>query len=110
MTLIFVAARLAVAPPPATGSTAQAGLDDGAAMTLIAEHCAVCHAKAPTQPGFIAPPGGHLFENLEQVRTRATLMSTSVASGYMPLGNLTGLPDADRRALTAWLDALEPMP
>ncbi|HSG89415.1 MAG TPA: urate hydroxylase PuuD, partial [Pseudomonadales bacterium] len=116
--LIFVAAGIAARPAsapasnPASGTasapTTEAGLDDGAAMALVAHHCAVCHATAPTQPGFVAPPGGHEFETLEQVRTKATLMSTSVASGYMPLGNLTGLEPAEREALTTWLGSLQP--
>ncbi|HSG89195.1 MAG TPA: urate hydroxylase PuuD [Pseudomonadales bacterium] len=108
MVLIFVAAAFATgqSSAPARAAATDAVLDDGAAMALVARHCTVCHAAAPTQPGFVAPPGGHLFETLEQVRTRATLMSTSVASGYMPLGNLTGLEPAERTALTTWLGSL----
>ena len=99
---VFAFAVLARPDAPAREDAA-AVLPDADAMALVARHCGVCHAAAPTQPGFVAPPGGHRFESLADVRARAGLARTSVETGYMPLGNITGITDAERAALTAWL-------
>jgi uncharacterized membrane protein len=100
---IFAFAVLARSTGDADGADAEEVLPDTAAMALVATHCGVCHAASPTQPGFVAPPGGHRFESLADVRARAALARTSVETGYMPLGNITGITDTERSALTAWL-------
>ena len=95
------------APAPGSAAADPDRLTDAAAMALVTRHCSGCHAEAPTQPGFRAPPGGHRFETLGDLRARAGLARSSVATGYMPLGNITGLSEAERSALTRWLAALE---
>lgn len=92
---------------PGAGASADASapaLSDTDAMLLVQAHCAGCHAEQPTHPGFSAAPGGHRFETLAQTRAGAALAATSIRSGYMPLGNLTQLADAERAALVRWLE------
>jgi uncharacterized membrane protein len=77
--------------------------DDGAALALVREHCAVCHAAAPTWPGMSAAPQGLRLDTPAAVDRAAARSVTAVASGYMPLANVTGLGDEERTALVAWL-------
>lgn len=101
---IFAGAQwLQTGPAPIDAASAPV-LDDPQAMALITTHCTGCHAEHPGHPGFSAAPGGHRFETLAQARAGAALAATSIRSGYMPLGNLTGLTDADRAALLRWLE------
>ncbi|MFK7913227.1 MAG: urate hydroxylase PuuD [Pseudomonadales bacterium] len=69
---------------------------------IVSAHCSVCHSEMPTQPGFVAPPGGYLFRTPADIDAQAALVATSLASGYMPLGNLTGMTDAERSLLASW--------
>ncbi|MEM1231889.1 MAG: urate hydroxylase PuuD [Pseudomonadota bacterium] len=87
-----------VAPPPS------AGLTDAAVQPIVTTHCAVCHAEQPTQPGFATAPGGYLFRTPADIQAQARLVSQSLSTRYMPLGNLTGMSDADRATLIAWAE------
>lgn len=84
-----------VAPVDASVTAAQV-------QPIISAHCTVCHSEMPTQPGFAAPPGGYLFRTPADVDAQATLVATSLASGYMPLGNITGMTDEERALLNSW--------
>ncbi len=72
---------------------------------LVRTHCATCHSASPTQPGFLAAPAGLLFENADQLKAGAARSLPAVASGYMPLGNITGLSKQERQALVQFLEA-----
>ncbi|MFT7221884.1 MAG: putative membrane protein [Candidatus Azotimanducaceae bacterium] len=78
-------------------------VEDGAAFALIDQHCTVCHAASPTQPGFTAPPAGILMDDRDAVYRSASQMLTAVSTDYMPLGNLTGMTPEERTDLMAWL-------
>ena len=90
--------------------TGSEDVNDAEGFALVTTHCSVCHAAQPTQPGFVAPPGGHRFESIEEVRARAQLARTSVVTNYMPLGNITGMSEEERARLVAWLGRLESEP
>lgn len=77
---------------------------DDAAFELIDTHCTVCHAAQPTQPGFVAPPAGVLMDDRDAVLGAVDQMITAVSTDYMPLGNLTGMTQAERVELIAWLE------
>ena len=77
---------------------------DGAAFELINTHCAVCHSRMPTQPGFVAPPAGMLMDDQGQVLQSASQILTAVQTGYMPLGNMTGMTVDERTKLISWLE------
>ncbi len=79
-------------------------VEDELAFTLIDRHCTVCHAQNPTQPGFVAPPAGILMDDRQAVLQSATQMLTAIQTGYMPLGNLTGMTAEERVELSAWLE------
>ena len=81
-------------------------ISDAQAKALTAQHCSVCHALEPTQPGWSAPPAGMVLSSREDVLRHAAAAATAVSSGYMPLANMTGLQDDERAALVAWMQSL----
>lgn len=76
---------------------------------ILVARCAGCHAAKPTQPGFAVAPKGVLLETLAQARAQAPLVhAQSVATRVMPVGNLTGMTDEERKRLGAWIAAGAP--
>jgi uncharacterized membrane protein len=70
---------------------------------IIAARCTPCHAQTPTQPGFSAPPNGLVLERLDQILAHRPEVQQQLATRAMPLGNLTGITEAERGELLAWL-------
>ncbi len=97
--LLIVGAIVAIAPRP-TAPTERVGLTE--AQEIVARRCVTCHAPQPVQPGFAQAPKGIFLDSPERVLAQAPAILTTVASGYMPLGNLTGMTDEERRRLLAW--------
>lgn len=77
---------------------------DGAAFAVINTHCTVCHSRTPTYPGFFAPPAGILMDDQSVTLQSASQVLTAVQTGYMPLGNLTGMTVDERETLISWLE------
>ena len=100
-TLLLVVAFIALAPKPL-------GPDKGKTASLsevrviIAERCVACHAAMPTAAGFAQPPKGVMLETAEQVLAHAPKIAETVASRYMPIGNLTQMSDAERERIAIW--------
>ena len=78
-------------------------VSDESAMAIIAKHCKVCHSINPTQPGFVAPPAGVLMDDAIEILRSTDQILTAVNTGYMPLGNITGMTAEERANLIAWL-------
>ncbi|HUF88001.1 MAG TPA: urate hydroxylase PuuD [Thermohalobaculum sp.] len=78
----------------------------GEALAIVEARCASCHAAAPTDPGFDAPPGGVALETPAELRAHAQrVLAQTVLSDAMPLGNLTGMTEQERARLGAWIRA-----
>ena len=97
LTAVFIA--LAPGPSSATGT----GTATFAQVKLvIAQRCVTCHATQPTMAGFAQPPKGVVLETAEQIIAQAPRIAATVASRYMPIGNLTHMTDAERQRIDAW--------
>lgn len=59
------------------------------------QRCVSCHAAAPTQPGFAAPPKGVVFDTPDQIGAQAAQIHQQTASKAMPIANLTQMTDAE---------------
>ncbi len=84
------------------------GLDvsDVEVMAIVQKHCVACHAANPKNEGFDAPPKDVVLENIDQLRRHSKqVVQFSVQTRAMPLGNETGMTDAERSQLGAWIDA-----
>ena len=79
-------------------------LTDQQMLVLVAEHCGNCHAMEPTFPGYTAAPGGIVLDSLGALDTYKARTVSSLKSGYMPLGNMSGLADEQRAAMLRYLE------
>jgi len=66
------------------------------------KRCVSCHAEKPTFEGFAEAPKGVMLQTPEQVTQHAAKVAETVASGYMPLGNLTEITDKEREEIAVW--------
>lgn len=69
---------------------------------VMQARCVQCHAQSPSHAGFAAPPAGVVLETDDQLQRQAALIKQVVASGYMPLGNITGMTDEERALIADW--------
>ena len=58
------------------------------------------------QQGFAAPPAGIILQTPEDLKIHKAKIVTAVQTGYMPLGNITQLTDAERQQLVAYASSL----
>ena len=66
--------------------------------------CVTCHAVKPTHPSFPEPPGGVALDDPARIRSFAPrIMERAVVTKTMSLGNLTGMTEAERLTLGAWI-------
>ncbi len=73
---------------------------------IVDTRCLSCHASAPTQPGFSAPPKGVVFDSAHDIASQAVqIHQQTVLTRAMPIGNLTGMTDDERALLDAWVQA-----
>jgi uncharacterized membrane protein len=75
-------------------------------MNVVHTRCSTCHAAQPTQQGFAAPPAGIILQSPNDLKTHKAKIVTAVQTGYMPLGNITQLTNAERQQLVAYVSAL----
>jgi uncharacterized membrane protein len=87
------------------GQTAPGPATDAEILALINKHCVQCHAAQPTHEAFAKAPKGVVLETIEEISRHApTIMNQVVIERAMPLGNQTGMTDAERDLLAAWIE------
>ena len=86
--------------PLPDAETNQAG--EAQIAQIVEQRCVSCHAKKPTQPGFVMAPMGIVLETDEQILNHAERIATTVQTRYMPIGNLTGMTDQERASIASW--------
>ncbi len=100
----LVAALILTAPKAATGPAIR--VSDAEVLTIAARHCVVCHSPKPTHDGFTEAPKGVTLTTVADLERYAPLIKAqAVDTDAMPLGNETGITDAERAKLAAWLAA-----
>jgi uncharacterized membrane protein len=70
--------------------------------SIMQQRCVSCHAEKPTYEGFAQAPKGVMLQTPEQIAANAVMSAQTVASGYMPLGNLTGITEEEREKIAIW--------
>src|SRR5580704_788836 len=95
----------AAAAPNSGGSTSTAPPGDVAQVqSIVEQRCVPCHSTHPSsQFGFSAPPNGVILETLDQLRAHLPEVQKQVSLRTMPLGNLTGMTDAERTRVLMWI-------
>lgn len=73
------------------------------AWAIVQTRCSSCHAQKPANPSFPQAPNGIALDTAEAVKRHAArIFARSVSNRTMPLGNQTGMTDAERAELGAW--------
>lgn len=101
--IMLGALAAAMVPSKIEAQEGEAILTDAQAMEIVEQRCTSCHAVVPTNPGFASAPAGIIYENLGQVLSVKEKMIPALQTGYMPLGNMTGMTDEERQQLLIWL-------
>jgi uncharacterized membrane protein len=101
---------VALTARPAPGAAAGGGpalaiaVPDEQAFAIVERRCTTCHAEHPSNPAFPQAPSGIMLDRPDRLRALAPRVRVrAVETKTMPLGNLTGMTDAERDTLGAWL-------
>jgi uncharacterized membrane protein len=89
-------------------AAASAGpITDAEALAIARKHCVMCHAAKPAHEAFQEAPMNVTLETVADLKKYAlrSYMQT-VQNKAMPLGNQTGMTEAERAAFGRWLKAL----
>jgi uncharacterized membrane protein len=98
---------IAIAPHKPARSTVAVSFRD--VQAIVDRRCAACHAEHPTQAGFVVAPQDVKLDTPERIRASASsIYDQAVTTRAMPIGNLTGMTDADRAQIAAWVEAGAP--
>ncbi|MBS64539.1 urate hydroxylase PuuD [Salinisphaera sp.] len=111
--LFIIAAFVLTAPlaslsstPPGTDPATRTDTADATPFArvhdIIAQRCSECHAENPSSESFSAAPAGIMLDSDARIRAHRAQIKQAVASGYMPLGNITGITDEERQAIANW--------
>jgi len=99
----MVALAIAIRPQSSSSNASGPPPSFATVQAIVANRCAPCHSLRPTQPGYSSPPSGVVLETGAQIKAAAALIQTiAVDSKAMPLGNVTGMTQAERDTLARW--------
>jgi uncharacterized membrane protein len=101
-----VALAFAIRPDDSSSQAGQGGaaVPFARVQAIVTQRCAPCHALHPTQPGFSSAPLGIRLESRAEIEAQAErIKAQAVDSRSMPLGNATGMTEAERETLARWL-------
>ena len=74
------------------------------AQGIVERRCVTCHSAHPTNPSFPEAPNGVMFDDPMHLQALSgRILVRAVQTRTMPLGNLTGMTDAERDTLGAWI-------
>ena len=91
---------------PDPGRAGAKAIGDAEVLDITRVHCASCHSERPTNPAFPIAPKNLVLATVDDLRRYASLIDLqTVQNRIMPLGNMTGMTDAERTRLGAWLAA-----
>jgi len=95
----IAAVAVAIRPGGSTGGTA---VPFTRAQAIVQERCVPCHSAHPTKVN--SAPMGLVFDTPRQIASQARLIEqVAVNTKVMPLGNQTGMTQAERDTLGAWI-------
>ena len=110
MPLVIAAILLAIVAAvatPRTAGTAAVEVSFDEVRAVVQQHCATCHADEPTHPAFLAAPAGVVLDTDAAIEAEAArIHQQAVVTRVMPIGNLTGMTDAERAVLDRWYQSV----
>jgi len=99
-TILYAPGRAAATTPAELGEP----VSFAEARAIVHKHCISCHSKWPTFPGMEAANKGVHYDYPDEIKRHAPKMyEQAVAAPIMPMGNMTGMTDAERETLGRWI-------
>jgi uncharacterized membrane protein len=78
--------------------------------SIVEKHCVQCHSAHPTNQDFPQAPKGVMLDTPDEIQLHAKrIEQQAVLSKIMPLGNSTGMTDAERQKLGVWIEQGAPL-
>jgi uncharacterized membrane protein len=75
------------------------------ARAVVNRHCIECHSEHPANRAFPIAPKGVMLDTALQMQQYAKGIEASVAvERTMPLANMSGMTDEERRVLGRWVE------
>ena len=101
---------IVLAPQP-RGAAGLTAADFPAVAKVFEARCVTCHSSHPTRPGIDAAPKGVMFDTQAEIVANANrAYEQVVVTKAMPLGNVTGMTDAERDLIGQWVRSGAPAP
>jgi uncharacterized membrane protein len=98
--LAIAAVAVAIRPHGSSGGTA---VPFTQAQAIVQERCVPCHSAHPTKVD--SAPMGIVFDTPKEIQAQASLIQqVAVLTKVMPLGNQTGMTQAERDTLGRWIE------
>jgi uncharacterized membrane protein len=98
----FIALALLIKPSTSKPAAGAAPVPFAQVHAIVAQRCAPCHSMHPTRAA--SAPMGIAFDTKMEIESRADLINQfAVQTHAMPLGNVTGMTQAERDILARWL-------
>jgi uncharacterized membrane protein len=105
VTAVALLAAIYVTAPEPRGVSTGPAVSDVEALSITAKHCVMCHSAHPSHPAFKEPPKNVVLETAPEMRRFAQqIYMQTVQNRAMPLGNQTGMTEAERDALGRWVN------
>lgn len=100
---LLVAIAFGARPAPAEVAGGEERVRMAEVQQIVAARCLSCHATEPIHAGFAVPPKGMVLEDPRQILAAGPKIHQQVVvARAMPLGNLTGMTDAERETIARW--------
>jgi len=75
------------------------------ARTVVNRRCIECHSEQPTNHAFPIAPQGVMLDTALQMKQYARRIKARVAvERTMPIANMSGMTDEERRVLGRWVE------
>ena len=105
--IILLAGLMVWMQPPSVAVSIGEKISFSTVKPIFQQRCVPCHAQTPTQPGFAQPPKGVVLQSRELILQHRAMITQTVGSRYMPIGNLTGMTDQERSTVMSWLAQIQ---
>ncbi len=81
------------------------------ARAIVNRRCIECHSEKPTNRAFPIAPKGVKLDTAQQMKQYAQLIESTVAvQRTMPLANMSGMTEEERRILGRWVETRAQVP
>jgi len=104
--IVLLAGVAALVAPRASAASGDAVVFEDV-RSIVQHRCITCHSDAPTHPAFPAAPAGVVLDTDAQIVAEALrIHQQTVITRVMPIGNLTGISEAERDLIDRWYQAV----